>query len=342
MAGKHSITSGEARGSRWLTAAAAALAVGVAACGGDQTATKQAEARQPARVASTPAAPATASTPASTPAQPVTDSATLPPEPVQTVTREVTYEEAEQVFRKGDYTEATTLFEAYAERKPENVWGHYMHGISAWKAGDRGIAEQALQRAVELDPDNVKALVNLGRVLLEDGRAEEAKPHLEVAVDIAPDSDDVWRVLGNVQAAMGETDLAVESYRVALGLNAEDSWTMNNLGLVMIRMGQYEEALGPLARAVELKPGSPVFQNNLGVALERSGYLVAAAEAYRSAIAADGSYHKAGTSLERVEPLADQSRPDTADLTAMAQAFADELSLWADSTAVAERREPGM
>ncbi len=217
-----------------------------------------------------------------------------------------------------------------------------MHGLAAWKAGDRGTAERALARAVELDPDNVKALVNLGRVLLEDGRADEAEPHLQRATDVAPQSEEVWRVLGNVQAELGETDMAVESYKVALGLDAEDSWSMNNLGLVMIRMGQYEEALGPLARAVELKPGSPVFQNNLGVALERSGYLVAAAEAYRSAMAADSTYHKATTSLERVEPLASRSRPDVADLTAMAQAFASEVALWADSTVVVERRGPGM
>lgn len=333
MAAKHSIRNGKGRRRRWL-AAAAALALGAAACGGDDGA-RQTQARQPTRVAPAPATPAQSVRPAS-------DTATLPPEPVAQVTREVTYEEAEGVFRKGDYAEASDLFEAYTERKPENVWGHYMHGLAAWKAGDRGTAVVALERAVELDPDNVKALVNLGRVLLEDGRAGEAEPHLQRAADVSPDSDDVWRVLGNVHSELGKSDLAVEAYRMALGLNAKDAWSMNNLGLLMIRLGDYEEALGPLARAVELEPGSPVFQNNLGVALERSGYLVAAAEAYRSAMAADGSYHKAATSLERVEPLADQSRPDVADLTAMAQAFADEVALWSDWSRVAENRDPGM
>ncbi len=332
MAAKHAITSGGARGQRWVTAAMTVLALGAAACGGDEGATKQAQAKQPTRVATTPAPVV----------RPASDTAALPPEPVAKVTREVTYQEAEGVFRKGDYTEAADLFEAYTDQKPENVWGHYMHGLAAWKAGDRGTAEQALERAVELDPDNVKALVNLGRVLLEDGRADEAETHLEHAADVSPDTEDVWRVLANVQAELGKTDMAVESYQMALGLNGEDSWSMNNLGLVMIRLGHYEEALGPLARAVELKPGSPVFQNNLGVALERSGYLVAAAEAYRSAMAADSSYHKAATSLERVEPLAGQSRPDIADLTAMAQAFADEVALWGDGSTVAQSRAPGM
>jgi Flp pilus assembly protein TadD len=182
--------------------------------------------------------------------------------------------------------------------------------------------------------------VNLGRVLLEEGRAAAAEPHLQHAADLSPDTGDVWRVLGNVHSELGEIDLAVESYKVALGLNGTDAWSMNNLGLVLIRLGRYGEAVGPIARAVELRPGSPVFQNNLGVALERSGYLVAAAEAYRSAIAADSSYDKAATSLERVEPLASQAHPVVIDLTARASRFADQVALWADSAAVAEGRDP--
>ncbi len=99
MAAKHAITGG-ARGHRWLTAAVAGLALGAAACGGDQGGTKEAQAKQQTRVAGTPAAPARAVRPAS-------DSATLPPEPVGEVTREVTYKEAEGVFRKGDYAQAS-------------------------------------------------------------------------------------------------------------------------------------------------------------------------------------------------------------------------------------------
>ena len=316
-------TSIPARASRarWAVGLAGVLLLG-AACGGEEP---EAPRGQPRRVAA--AEPAVA-------VRTVADTAPRPAEPTPPVARVVTYEEAEAAFRTGDYEEAARLFGWYAEQKPENAWGHYMHGLASWKTGDRGTAERSLARAAELHPDNMKVRVNLGRVLLESGRAAEAEPHLVHAVDLRPDSEDAWRVLGNVQAELGRGEEAEASYMRALGLNAEDAWTMNNLGLLKIRLGRYEEALPPLARAVELRPGSPVFQNNLGIALERSGYLVTAADAYRLAVAADSTYVKAATSLARVEPLAGQSRPDTADLTAMAREFAEELAVEATGAVI--------
>lgn len=342
MKAKHSIIVWTARGNGWTAAAAVLLVLGLGACGGDGGNDGGAAAARrgvPTADAATPrASSAETRAPAEAPAPPVVEGGTEASMGAA-AGEAVTYDGAEEVFRKGDYAAAARLFASYAERKPENVWGHYMRGLSAWKSGDRGTATEALERAVELAPDNVKARTNLGRVLLEEGRPEEAEPHLEHAVDVAPQSGDVWRVLGNVQAELGKADLAGESFRHALALNEADAWSMNNLGLLMIRTGVYEDALGPLARAVELKPGSPVFRNNLGVALERTGHTAAAADAYRAAIAADSTYRKASISLARIEPLVAGAPGEDADLVALARGFAEEVDRWAASV-VAKSREP--
>jgi TolA-binding protein len=55
-----------------------------------------------------------------------------PPEPPL----EVTYEMAESAFLEGRYEEAERLFTGYTDRRPENPWGYYMLGLSAWKAGE--------------------------------------------------------------------------------------------------------------------------------------------------------------------------------------------------------------
>ncbi len=47
----------------------------------------------------------------------------------------VTYEEADGVFRDKRYGEATDLFLVYATENPDNIWGHYMLGLSEWKDG---------------------------------------------------------------------------------------------------------------------------------------------------------------------------------------------------------------
>jgi Flp pilus assembly protein TadD len=240
----------------------------------------------------------------------------------------VSYGEAEAVFRKGRYTDAATLFGAVVEAQPSNAFGHYMLGLSAWKSGDRGRAEQALTRAVELNGESVKIRTNLGRVLLEQGRPADALPHLEQAIALEPGSHEVWRVLGNVYGQMGRGDDALAAYREALILNDEDAWTMNNYGLVLIQLGRYEDARPPLARAVELQPRSPVFRNNLGVALERTGQLGGAEQAFAAAVAADSTYAKARISLERVTTRLGDTPRELPDLHELARLFELEMQSW--------------
>jgi len=299
-----------------ISAVWASLAWVVAACGerGEEvpsTVTTVAAATAPV-VPETPPAPAPAETPVEE----------------TTVPENVTYSDAETVYRSGRYADAMELFSAFVLRRPENPWGHYMLGISAWKAGELERAETALTRAVELSPKHVKGLVNLARVLIERSRPEEALVQLERALELDSASADTWRVMGNALSDLGRNDEAIESYRSALAHDADDAWSMNNMGLVLIRLGRYEEALPPLARATELSPETAVFQNNLGIALERSGYPVEAAVAYRAALDAQPGYGKAEQSLARVEKVTVPSDVQPLDVKALAASFAEEITRW--------------
>jgi Tfp pilus assembly protein PilF len=232
----------------------------------------------------------------------------VPPRPV------VTFAEALDTYNQRKYADAVESFEGYVLRHPENAFGHYMLGLSAWKAGDLDGARVALETSLQIDSTNVKTLLNLGRVLLDQGRPIEAEPRIRAAVALDSESAEVHRMLARVQATLGQSDSAEASYRVALSINSGDSWSMNNLGLLLIEQGRYEEALMPLARAVALRPESPAFANNLGLALERTGHLASATEAYRAALTADSTYAKAARSLARVEGRADETPIDVAQL----------------------------
>lgn len=298
-----------------VIAATGMLALGVVlgACGGDEA---QGSA-QPVLVAAADPAP-----PSIRP-ETITVAVTTSP-----ATESVSYADAEAVFRKGRYEEAAKLFGVVVESRPSDAFSHYMHGLSAWKSGDHGTAEEALTRAVELNGESVKIRTNLGRVLIERGRAQEALPHLERALELSPESHEVWRVLGNVYSEMGHSEDAILAYREALILNDEDAWSMNNYGLVLIRQGRFEEARLPLARAVELTPRSPVFQNNLGVALERAGDLSGAERAFESALQADSTYTRAQTSLDRVRARLGDAPRTYPDLGELARRFMDEMQTW--------------
>lgn len=248
--------------------------------------------------------------------------------PTVTVPENVTYSDAEAVYHAGRYVDATEMFGVYTTTHPENGWGHYMLGLSAWKAGDAERAIAALERTVELDSANVKARTNLGRVLIEQGRAEEALAQIEAARTLEPQSAPVLRVMGNALGELGRAEEALVAYREALAIDPEDAWSMNNYALQLIRLGRFEDALPPLARAVELKPGSALFQNNLGVALERSGDLVSAAAAYEAALAANNAHERARVSLARVQQRISGEDTASTDLGALAIAFISEVESW--------------
>lgn len=249
----------------------------------------------------------------------------------------VTYAAAEAVYRDGDYGEAVRHFEAYVERRPDNPWGHYMLGLSAWKADRDERAVAAFETALERDPDHVKSLVNLGRVLLELERPEEARESVDRALAVDPASPDVLRLAGNVALELGETDRARRLYRRAVEADGSDAWSMNNLGLLSIREGSYGEALPPLARAVELRPDQPTFRNNLGAALERTGHPELASESYR--IASEAGHPTAGKSLDRVTPHVDGVGTDTLDLGELARRFVEEIEGERPPLAIEDRQE---
>lgn len=301
-----------ANGSKWIMAGALVLSGAIVACSDSG-----ASGEKPIMVAAVTESVAPV-------VENKVDTPVVKPRPVN-----VKYEDAETFFRKGRYADAFEHFTVYVEEHPENGFGHYMLGLSAWKMGDHETASRELGRAVELDSSSVKARTNLARVLLERGLAVEALPQIQAAVELAPESHETWRVLGNAYAQLGDTEAAMHAFREAMLLNRSDAWTMNNYGLLLIRLGRYEDALGPLARAVELKPQTAVFQNNLGIAYENSGWLGGARSAFTAALDADSTYTKAKVSLERVQSVLGDATDESPDVPTLARRFVEEMEQWA-------------
>jgi predicted Zn-dependent protease len=234
----------------------------------------------------------------------------------------VTYATAESAYTAHRYSDAVVMFSHYAERHPRNVWGQYMRGVSAWKAGQLDTARAAFEAALALDPGHTKSLINLSRVLLDQKRPTDALDRIDVVLAADSTSGEAWRVLGRVQSGLGHREEALAAYRAAIALDTADAWSMNNMGLLLIGEGQYADAVGPLARASQLGSGVSVFHNNLGIALERSGHMTAAATAYQDALNTDSTYTKARVSLARVTGRQDTPGTEPVDVATLGTQFA--------------------
>jgi tetratricopeptide (TPR) repeat protein len=232
-----------------------------------------------------------------------TDGEASLPNATPKITGPMSFADGQAAYQARKYSDATAIFDRYTTERPANAWGHYMLGLSAWKSGDLAKSEQAFEKALSVDPQHVKSLVNLSRVFIEQKRYDDALARLSSAAEIDPESTEVQRLLGRTYQTQGKTDEAVSAYRRAIELNELDAWSMNNLGLVFLETKRADEALPLLTKATELRPEVPVFQNNLGMALEHTGRFKAAATAFKAALAADPGYDKAKRNLARVEAV---------------------------------------
>jgi Flp pilus assembly protein TadD len=302
------------------------LAWPTGACFDSEAESRETPVRTPRTAPRTPPATRTSTTTSAVPVESTeVETSSLPG---TVIDRVVTYEEAEAAFHEGRFVEAMGLFTNYVDHRSENVWGYFMLGMSARRAGDDVTAEEAFRLGLEKDPTHVRSLVNLARVLLDTDRPEEALESIDEARELDPQSNGVYRVLGRVQYELGEVEEAIESYQEALKIDDEDVWSMNNLGLTLIREGRYEEAVFPLARATLLRDDVAIFHNNLGIVLEQMGLPASAETSFQRAVELDPLHERAVVNLARVEGREDDPTVGPFDVEDVSQKFLEEIERW--------------
>lgn len=117
-----------------------------------------------------------------------------------------------------------------------------------------------LMKALELDPDNAAAAINLGGAYILQGKHKQAAPVLEHAAQLEPDNPMVWTnlaaaYLGKLPFATREMqDRAIDAFRHALALNPRAPHVNYNLGLIFIERNDVEQAALCFYAALETDP----------------------------------------------------------------------------------------
>ncbi len=136
-------------------------------------------------------------------------------------------------------------------------------------AGKLEESARLVDKAREVIPDDVEALVMRGKILLKAGRLDEAIVLFRRSVQVNPSF--VWGHvnLGAALARKGEIDLAMQHYRAAIRMDPDIAVPRVNLAKHLVARGRWEEAIDQYRAAVRLEPANADFHNDLGVALGR-------------------------------------------------------------------------
>jgi tetratricopeptide (TPR) repeat protein len=116
-------------------------------------------------------------------------------------------------------------------------------------------AIHAYERALDLDPHHVGALVNLGNIQYRLGIIEEARRLYEMALALDPQNPNVHYNLGNVFDDLAEYATAIRFFESALRFKPENADAHFNLGLVHDRLGNVEKVREHMQGYLRLDPG---------------------------------------------------------------------------------------
>lgn len=175
-------------------------------------------------------------------------------------------EEGIRLMREKKWEEAIRLFEEMAKQSPQQEEIFFRLGVSYMELGRFPKAEEALKRAIRLNPEDVRPYFQLAGLYEQTQRLQEALDLYDRVIQVDP--------LGE-GAQIG----LFKKYLVQ--------------GILMARAGDFDGALRFFKSAAEIDPGNPDPHYNIGRVYQRKGEEAKAEEAFQKVIELAPQYQPA-------------------------------------------------
>jgi tetratricopeptide (TPR) repeat protein len=198
------------------------------------------------------------------------------------------------------------IFDQRAERKVTVGGSDWLErGRSLMAVGDFHGAIEALNRAIEIEPEKARAYANRGVANFRLGDFEQAVKDFDSALEIDPGRPVILSNRGSARAELGEWDLAIEDYGRAIDLDSRSHEAYYNRGIAHLRHSRdFRAAVRDFNKCIELRPEDARCYMNRGVSLVRRGQLEEAIKDYDKSIAlkvlSRTAYYNRGNALLRL------------------------------------------
>jgi protein O-mannosyl-transferase len=187
------------------------------------------------------------------------------------------------VVRLRDWRDDYTIFKAALEVAPENVRALFNFGAACEERGDDASAVEAYEKAIAVWPDFADAHYNLAGVLARQKDLPAAVDHYREALSQEPGNVQYLVNLAHTLTALGRHTEAREVLRRAIGIDPSSSLAYTDLGAVELAAGDTQAAIAAYREAVRLEPANALYMRNLGVA-QHQAHDPGAAATFRGAL----------------------------------------------------------
>ncbi len=150
--------------------------------------------------------------------------------------------------------------------------------------GETEKARREFQQALELDPSNAEALLNLASIQRVEGRIADAEHLVRRALQVDPNSIGALSQLGEIRRDQGNIGEAVRLFEEALAIDDSLPFLFMGYGDVLQRAERFQEAERAFISVLELEPDSFKARYNLGVTYANQGRIDEAVSIYQEAL----------------------------------------------------------
>jgi tetratricopeptide (TPR) repeat protein len=134
---------------------------------------------------------------------------------------------------------------------------HLDRGRAYLASGDLAHAEQELQVAAELSPDDPATNYLLGIIEARLGAFDKARNRMLKSLELDPANSEAYNDLGVVELQMGSTDAALADFRKSIALNTRVPAVYYNLGKALLQSRQFSQAASAFEQGHTLSPQDP-------------------------------------------------------------------------------------
>ncbi len=183
----------------------------------------------------------------------------------------------------------------------------YINDISftrtAYTNFEFGDVEKAIsfyRKAIEINPQNDRALNSLGALLLEQKKVGEAIEFLGKGIAVAPENPLLHYNYGRTLAACGKIPESIVEYREAVRLSPKLTNAWRDLGIALYKQKELAESEQCFLKAIDLDPQNGDVYYNLGLAQMEQGKLDLAAPNFLQVIRINPQNSEALTLLGQI------------------------------------------
>jgi len=147
-------------------------------------------------------------------------------------------------------------------------------GAESYNLGETQEALFYFDKALEIEPNHVKALTNKGGALSTLGKHEEAISYFDKALQIDPNYVDALSNKGGALGSLGEFDDAIKYIDQALEIEPNNIDALKNKAAVFIDQGNFNDAITYIHKVLALDPQNQTLDLILNFAYYRLGYTI--------------------------------------------------------------------